>query len=76
MLKLKNFREDNDYTQEDIAKILNCKQNTYQQYESEKRQIPIEALIKLALLYNTSIDYLVGLTAESAPYPRIENKTD
>ncbi len=76
MLKLKNFREDNDYTQEDIAKILNCKQNTYQQYESEKRQIPIEALKKLALLYNTSIDYLVGLTAESAPYPRIENKTD
>ncbi|MEI3392617.1 MAG: helix-turn-helix transcriptional regulator [Clostridia bacterium] len=76
MLKLKNFREDNDYTQEDIAKILNCKQNTYQQYESEKRQIPIEALKKLALLYNTSIDYLVGLTAESAPYPRIEHKTD
>lgn len=76
MLKLKNFREDNDYTQEDIAKILNCKQNTYQQYESEKRQIPIEALKKLALLYNTSIDYIVGLTAESAPYPRIGNKTD
>ena len=76
MLKLKNFREDNDYTQEDIAKILNCKQNTYQQYESEKRQIPIDALKKLALLYNTSIDYLVGLTAESTPYPRIENKTD
>lgn len=75
MLKLKNFREDNDYTQEDIAKILNCKQNTYQQYESEKRQIPIEALKKLALLYNTSIDYLVGLTSEIKPYPRIESKT-
>ena len=73
MLKLKNFREDNDYTQEDIAKILNCKQNTYQQYESEKRQIPIEALKKLALLYNTSIDYLLGLTNEIKPYPRINN---
>ena len=75
MLKLKNFREDNDYTQEDIAKILNCKQNTYQQYESEKRQIPIEALKKLALLYNTSIDYLVGLTTEIKPYPRVNDKT-
>ena len=75
MLKLKNFREDNDYTQEDIAKILNCKQNTYQQYESEKRQIPIEALKKLALLYYTSIDYLVGLTGESSRYPRIDNNT-
>ena len=74
MLKLKNFREDNDYTQEYIAKILNCKQNTYQQYESEKRQIPIDALKKLALLYNTSIDYLVGLTSEIKPYPRINDK--
>lgn len=46
MLRLKDLREDNDYTQQKIATILNCKQNTYQQYESEKRQIPIEALKK------------------------------
>lgn len=72
MLKLKDFREDNDYTQEDIAKLLNCKQNTYQQYESEKRQIPIDALKKLAILYKTSIDYIVGLTNEIKPYPRIK----
>lgn len=36
MLRLKDLREDNDYTQQEIANILNCKQNTYQQYESEK----------------------------------------
>lgn len=72
MLRLKDFREDNDYTQEEIAKLLNCKQNTYQQYESEKRQIPIEALKKLAILYKTSIDYIVGLTNEIKPYPRIK----
>lgn len=70
MIRLKNLREDNDYTQEEIAKILNCKQNTYQQYESEKRQIPIEALKKLAVLYKTSIDYIVELTDENKPYPR------
>lgn len=70
VLKLKDFREDNDYTQEEIARILNCKQNTYQQYESEKRQIPIESLKKLAILYKTSIDYIVGLTNEKQPYPR------
>ena len=70
MLKLKNFREDNDYTQEDIAKILNCKQNTYQQYESEKRQIPIESLKKLAIIYKTSIDYIVELTDNPNPYKR------
>lgn len=72
MLRLKDFREDNDYTQEEIAKLLNCKQNTYQQYESEKRQIPIEALKKLAILYKTSIDYIVGLTNETKPYPRVK----
>ena len=38
MLRIKDLREDNDYTQEEIAQLLNCKQNTYQQYESEKRQ--------------------------------------
>lgn len=68
--RLKDLREDNDYTQEEIAKILNCKQNTYQQYESEKRQIPIELLKKLAILYKTSIDYIIYFTNEQKPYPR------
>ena len=72
MLRLKDLREDNDYTQEEIAKKLNCKQNTYQQYESEKRQIPIEQLKKLAILYKTSTDYLIRLTNETKPYPRIK----
>lgn len=71
MLRLRDLREDNDYTQTQIAEILNCKQNTYQQYESEKRQIPIEALKKLALLYGTSIDYIVGITNECKAYPRV-----
>lgn len=71
MLRLKDLREDNDYTQQQIANILNCKQNTYQQYESEKRQIPIEALKKLAIFYKTSVDYIIGLTNEYKPYSRI-----
>ena len=70
MLRIKDLREDNDYTQEEIAQLLNCKQNTYQQYESEKRQIPIEALKKLAEFYNTSLDYLTCFTDEIKPYPR------
>lgn len=66
-MKLKDIREDRDLTQDQIAKILNCKQNTYQQYESGKRQIPIQALIKLALFYNISLDYILGLP--NLPYP-------
>ena len=74
MHRLKELREDNDYTQNEIANILNCKQNTYQQYESEKRQIPIETLKKLAIWYKTSIDYIINFTNEKKPYPRIKEK--
>lgn len=69
-MRLKDLREDRDLTQEKIANLLNCKQNTYQQYESGKRQIPIDALKKLAIFYNTSIDYIVGLTDDNKPYKK------
>lgn len=60
-MKLKELREDRDLTQQQIADILNCKQNTYQQYESGKRQIPTQVLIKLCLYYNVSADYILEL---------------
>lgn len=72
-MRLRDLREDNDKKQIEIADYLNCKQNTYQQYESGTRQIPIEALKKLALYYDTSIDYIVGLTDEMRPYSRSKN---
>lgn len=69
-MRLRDLREDLDLTQEKIANILQIKQNTYSQYESGKHQIPIDALIKLAEFYNTSIDYILGLTDTYKPYPR------
>ena len=60
-MKLRELREDRDFTQQEIADILNCKQNTYQQYESEKRQLPIQVLIKLCQHYGVSADYILGL---------------
>ena len=68
-MKLRELREDRDLTQEDIAKILNCKQNTYQQYESGKRQIPLQALITLCLFYKVSADYILGLP-DNLNYPK------
>ena len=50
--------------------FINVKQNTYQQYESGKRQLPIEALIKLAKYYNLSADYILGLIKEPEPLKR------
>lgn len=69
-MRLKDLREDRDYTQKQIAEILCIRQNTYSQYENGQRQIPIDALIALALLYGVSVDYLLDLTDVSAPYPR------
>ncbi|MFR2449857.1 MAG: helix-turn-helix domain-containing protein [Clostridia bacterium] len=70
MLRLKDLREDHDLKQEDIAKILNISQTNYSKYELEKVNIPISSLIVLADFYNTSIDYLIGLTDEIKPYTR------
>ncbi len=63
-VRLKDLREDNDLKQIELAEFLNIKQNTYSQYENEKREIPIKVLWKLADYYNTSVDYLIGRTDE------------
>ncbi len=60
-MRLRDLREDRDLTQQQIAEILNCKQNTYQQYESEKRQLPLSTLKKLCLFYKVSADYILDL---------------
>lgn len=69
-MRLRDLREDHDLTQAQIASYLNIKQNTYSQYENGVRQIPNELLIKLAAYYNTSVDYILGLTDVETPYPR------
>ncbi len=61
-MRLKELREENKYTQQYVAEILNIRQNTYSQYENEKREIPIRALIVLAKLYDVSVDYILELT--------------
>lgn len=68
-MRLKEIREYNNKSQKQIAEILNIKQNTYSQYETETRQIPIKALMVLAKYYNVSVDYILGLTDSDEPYP-------
>lgn len=67
-MRLRELREDRDLTQQQIAEILNCKQNTYQQYESEKRQLPLQALKTLCLFYKVSADYILNLP-KNLEYP-------
>ena len=64
-----DLREDLDLSQAQIAKALNCSQQAYSNYELGPRDIPTAVLIRLAEFHRTSIDYLLGLTDEPAPYP-------
>lgn len=70
MERIRNLREDNDLTQKEMAKILDCSQTTYSRYETGDLNIPIDSLMNLAVFFNTSIDYLTGLTDEKKPYKR------
>lgn len=66
---LKDLREDNDYKQETIAKVLNITRQQYQLYESGKRQFKVEHIKALCAFYNVSADFVLGLS-ESMPYPK------
>lgn len=59
---IRDLREDNDLTQQQIANMLGCSQTAYSLYEIGKRDIPTTILIKLADYYNVSVDYLLGRT--------------
>ena len=74
MLRLKDLREDKDLKQSDIAKFLNISQTNYSKYELEKINIPINTLKNLSLFFDTSVDYLLGLTDEIKPYPRKQSQ--
>ena len=56
-MRIKDLREDHDITQSVVADYLHIKQNTYSQYETGQRQLPLECLIALAKLYKTTVDY-------------------
>lgn len=70
--RIRELREDSDLTQANVAQALICVQQAYSDYELGKRTIPPEVLITLAQLYHTSVDYLLGLTDEVKPYPRVK----
>ena len=70
MNRLKELREDRDLLQKDIADYLNMSQTGYSKYEVETNDIPTSILKKLALFYNTSIDYLLYETDERKPYSK------
>ena len=66
--RLKDLREDNNYTQKQIAKLLYTTQPQYYRYESGLRDLPCVRVIMLAKIYDVSVDYILGLTDEMRSY--------
>ena len=60
--RIRDLREDRDLTQKDLAKVLNCSQQVYSNYELGQRDIPTYVLIKLSAHYNVSVDYILGIS--------------
>lgn len=66
--RIRDLREDHDWNQTQVAKMLNMSQTGYSKYETGERDIPTPILIQLARIYNTSIDYLLGETSNPTRY--------
>ncbi len=68
--RIRDLREDNDWTQQQIADMLFINRRTYAAYENGVNSMTPETLCKIANIYNTSVDYLLNRTDEVEPYPR------
>ncbi|MBQ4422947.1 MAG: helix-turn-helix transcriptional regulator [Clostridia bacterium] len=65
--RIRELREDRDLTQAEIARVLNCSQQVYSNYELGQRDIPTDILIKLCRYHNVSSDYILGLSDRPNP---------
>lgn len=62
MQRIRDLREDFDYTQEYVAHYLGTSQTMYARYERGANELPIRHLLSLSKLYDVSVDYLLCLT--------------
>ncbi len=68
--RIRGVREDRDYTQAQIGKILNKSQQGYNHIEAGRAELKIEDLVRLCRFYNLSADYLIGLIDEPISYQK------
>ena len=65
--RLRDLREDHDFTQDELVTTLDMHKTTYTNYEQGKREIPFSLVIRLAKLYNVSIDFIAELIDDPHP---------
>ena len=66
--RIRELREDHDLRQVDVAKLLGMSQTGHSKYETGENDVPTTILVKLAGIYKTSTDYILGLTDNIMPY--------
>lgn len=66
--RIRDLREDKDMSQTEVARMLGMSQTGYSKYETGENDIPTDILIRLAAFYDTSVDYLLGLTDNPKRY--------
>ena len=60
--RIRDLRVDRDFSQKQLAEMLNISQSTYSRYESGFLDIPSEILISLSKIYKVTTDYILGLS--------------
>jgi len=73
--RLRDLREDHDLPQRALAEMIGMSQTGYSKYETGENDVPTSILIRLARLYDVSIDYLLGETDETSRYPPSSERT-
>lgn len=72
--RLKDLREDHDYTQQQVAEKIGITQRKYSYIETGVQQLTADVLVALARFYEVSVDYLLGETDVTARYPESERE--
>ena len=70
--RLKDLREDHDYTQQQVAEKIGITQRKYSYIETGVQQLTADVLVALARFYKVSVDYLLGETDVTVRYPESE----
>ena len=60
--RLREIREEREYTQEEIGQVLHKSQQGYNHIEAGRAELKIDDLILLSRFYNLTADYIIGLT--------------
>ena len=66
--RVRNLREDMDYTQAQVAEMLNLHLTQYRRYENALTTVPADFIVAISKLYNVSTDYVLGLTNDKRKY--------